>query len=630
MRQAMIVLCCLASSAGAGAVELEAPSEIAAGSVFEVRWTGEPHAQDYITIVKPDADDGRYGPFIYVSAGNPVTMRAPDEAGVWQLRYQSDGREGVIARRDFTVAAVTATLSAPTSVVAGGDVPIRWTGPDHQGDFITIVPADAADKTWNAFVYTSSGNPLTMRAPETPGAYEIRYATGQSYSTIAAVPIMVTAAGASLDVPSSAMAGSVIEIGWSGPDNPGDYITVVPTGAPEGQWDHYEYTARGTPLSLATSDNPGDYEVRYATAQSNVTLARSAITLTAASASLEAPDAAVAGETFEVKWTGPGNPSDFITIVVAGAEEGTWKSFAGVHWGSPVTLVAPRQTGEHEIRYATGQSSTTLARRTIQILPGDDPAWLAVHHSASSRTTKPIFEIIMDASGSMLKRDHGEPRIEIARQALTRLVTETLPADAEVALRVFGHLETNSCRTDLVIPLAPLDRSAVRAALAGIQAKNLAKTPIGASLSKVGDDLSGAEGPINVVLVTDGEETCDGDPAAAIADLQRAGHEVQVNIVGFAIDDVMLKETFRAWARMGEGRFFDAADAEGLRRGLAQTLEARFEVLDERGQRVTLGTVNGSEIELAPGTYGVRLLDAQEASEQRIELTAGQKMDLEF
>ena len=195
MRQAMIVLCCLALSAGAGAVELEAPAEVVAGSAFEVRWTGDPQAQDYITMVKPHADYGTWGTYVYVSTGNPITMRAPDEPGVWQLRYQSDGRQDVFARRDFTVVAVAATLSAPTSVVAGGDVPIRWTGPDNQGDFITIVPADAADKTWNAYVYTSSGNPLTMRAPETPGAYEVRYATGQSYSTIAAVPILVTAAG---------------------------------------------------------------------------------------------------------------------------------------------------------------------------------------------------------------------------------------------------------------------------------------------------------------------------------------------------------------------------------------------------------------------------------------------------
>jgi len=632
MRRLMIVLCGLAISTSVAAVELEAPPEVLAGSSFEVRWTGEPQAKDYITIVKLDANDGTWGTYTYVSTGNPLTLRAPDEAGTWQLRYQSDGRQGVFARRDITVVAAAVTLSAPPSAVIGAEVSIRWTGPDNQGDYITIVPADAADRTWKEYTYTNSGSPLTLRAPEEPGPYEIRYANGQSYSTVAAVSIMVTAAEVSLEVPRSAMAGSVIEIGWSGPDNPGDYITIVPIGTAERQWSDYEFTAGGTPLSLATSDKAGEYEVRYSAGQTYVTLARAAITLTAATASLDAPDAAVAGETFEVKWEGPGNPDDFITIVPAGAEEGTWKDYAGVNWGSPVKLLAPRQPGDHEIRYATGRSYTTLAHRAIRITPGDEPAWLTVRHAASSAATPahPVFEIILDASGSMLKRDRGEPRIEIARKALIRLIDESLPADAKVALRVFGHLEPNACRTDLVIPLAPLDRSAMREALAGIEAKNLAKTPIGASLSKVGDDLAGADGPVNVVLVTDGEETCDGDPAAAITDLRDAGHEVQVNIVGFAIDDVMLKETFREWARLGAGRFFDAADSEELSRGLAQTLDPRYEILDAQGRQVTLGTVNGLEVELAPGSYTVRLLDAAQPSEETVELTAGQRVDLEL
>lgn len=632
MRQAMIVVCGLALAASAGAVQLEAPSQVVSGSAFEVSWTGEPQAQDYVTIVKPDADDGTWGSYVYVSTGNPITMRAPDEAGVWQLRYQSDGRQGVFARRDITVVAAAVTMSAPSSVVVGAEVPIHWTGPDNQGDFITIVPADAAEKTWKAYNYTNSGNPLTVRAPDEPGPCEIRYAAGQSYSTLAAVPIMVTSAEVHLDVPSTAMAGSVIEVGWSGPDNPGDYITIVPAGTPEQKWDTYEYTSRGTPLSLATSDIPGAYEVRYSAGQTYVTLGRSSINLTAATASLEAPSAAVAGETFEVEWVGPGNPEDFITIVPAGAEEGSWKSYAGVHWGSPVKLVAPREPGEHEIRYVTGRSYTTLARHMIRLTPGDEPSWLSVRSAAASTvaTANAVYEIILDASGSMLKRDRGEARIEIARKALTQLVEESLPGDAEVALRVFGHLEPNTCRTDLVIPLGPLDRSATRHTLAGIEAKNLAKTPIGASLSKVGDDLAGADGPVNVVLVTDGEETCDGDPAAAIAKLRETGHEVQVNIVGFAIDDVMLKDTFRDWARLGGGRFFDAADSAELSRGLTQTLEARYEILDEQGRRVILGTVNGSEVELDPGSYTVRLLDATEVIEKQIELTSGQRFDLEF
>ncbi len=613
------------------AVELEAPAEVIAGSAIEVRWTGTPQAQDYITLVAADAADGTWKKYVYVSTGNPLAMRAPDAPGDYELRYQSDSREGVFGRLAIKVLGGTATLSAPASVVAGSEVEVTWTGPNNQGDYITVVPADNPEGTWKAYTYTSGGSPLKVKVPDEAGPHEIRYANGQGYSTVASIPLMVTTTAASVESPKTAVAGSVIEVKWIGPANQGDYITIVPAGAPEKEWDFYEYTSRGNPVKLATAEKAGDYEIRYGTAQSNATLARTAITLTPASASLNAPGTAVARETFEVAWEGPGNPSDFIAIVSSGADEGTWIHYARVTWGETVTLKAPREAGDHEIRYVTGRSYTTLARRPIRITPGTAPAVLSVRRSGGdqSATTAAVFELILDASGSMLKRNSGERRIEIARKALTRLIEDSLPASSQAALRVFGHLEPNSCRTDLVVPVGPLDRSSMSAAIAAIDAKNYAKTPIGDSLALVADDLAGSTGPVNVILVTDGEETCDGDPARAIADLKAKGIDVQVNIVGFAIDDVMLKDTFREWARLGDGRYFDAGNLEELTSGLVATLDPRFEILDAGGERIAVGAVNGPAVELESGDYTIRLLDGA-SSEKTISLTAGQELVVEF
>ena len=74
------------------------------------------------------------------------------------------------------------------------------------------------------------------------------------------------------------------------------------------------------------------------------------------------------------------------------------------------------------------------------------------------------------------------------------------------ALRVFGHMEADSCRTDLEIPLNPLDKTQAVSKVNSIQAKNLAKTPIGKSLGMISDDLAGVEGKTIIILVTDGEE----------------------------------------------------------------------------------------------------------------------------
>ena len=219
-------------------------------------------------------------------------------------------------------------------------------------------------------------------------------------------------------------------------------------------------------------------------------------------------------------------------------------------------------------------------------------------------------ELILDASGSMLQLLDGKPRIQIARATLTNLTSNILPPGTQIALRVFGHLEADSCRTDLVIPLQPLDPVGINAIIAGIEAKNLAKTPIAASLRLVAEDLAQSTGQKVVVLVTDGEETCDGDPAAEIAALRAQGIDVRVNIVGFAIDDPALQATFEEWALLGGGAYFNADNAGELDTAISQALAAPFRVLDASGAEVARGIVNGTSIDLPAGSYTVEVLTA--------------------
>ena len=65
---------------------------------------------------------------------------------------------------------------------------------------------------------------------------------------------------------------------WQGPGNPRDYLTVVKAGAAERTWGRYEYVSKGNPLALIAPDAPGEYEVRYLSAENN-TLARATITV---------------------------------------------------------------------------------------------------------------------------------------------------------------------------------------------------------------------------------------------------------------------------------------------------------------------------------------------------------------
>jgi hypothetical protein len=51
-----------------------------------------------------------------------------------------------------------------------------------------------------------------------------------------------------------------------------------------------------------------------------------------------------------------------------------------------------------------------------------------------------------------------------------------------------------------------------------------------------------------LIVLTDGEETCEGDAASAIEALRSSGWDFRVNVVGFAIDDAELARLFESWA----------------------------------------------------------------------------------
>ena len=243
------------------------------------------------------------------------------------------------------------------------------------------------------------------------------------------------------------------------------------------------------------------------------------------------------------------------------------------------------------------------------------------------------IEVILDASGSMLKRmGNGERRIKVAHAALTALVQESLPEGTPFAFRAFG-LEKDACRSELMLPLGPLDRAAAVRAINDVPAINLAKTAIGKSLLAAREDLADATEPRVVVLVTDGEETCDGDVGAAIATLRSGGFDVRVNIVGFAIDDADLAETFAVWAEQGGGTYFEAREAGALSEAITQAIQPRFTVILERydGSKETVATLAAGEMVTVPaGRLRIAPATAATGDAILVEARDGREIALQY
>lgn len=603
---------------------LSGPAQVVVGAPLVIAWTGPGIAQDFISVDQPGMPEEQYGNYVYAAQGNPAALTAPDQPGRYVVRYHS-GASGytVLASHVVEVVDVTATLTAPASVDAGGQLTLTWTGPGYPGDFISIDAAGVDDRQYGAYAYATA-SPAVIQAPDQAGSYVLRYHMAGTYRVIGSAPLVVGSVSASVTAPASMPAGGAVEVAWTGPDGPGDYISIDSLGTPEGDYGDYEYTASGNPVTIRVPEAPGAYEVRYHMGRSSAVLGSAPLQVLPNTATVAGPPTAAGGSSFGVAWTGPDNAGDFVTIVRAGASNREYLTYAYTERGTPATLNAPLEPGAYEIRYMTGVRRDILASAPIEITPGIVAGTLRVVAEPGADRATGAIEVILDASGSMLQRIGGERRIEIARDALTRLVSEIVPAGTPFALRVFGHREADSCRTDLEIPLSGLNPASATATIRGVQAMNLARTPIAASLRLVTEDLAGATGPILVVLLSDGEETCDDDPLAAIAELRGAGIDVRVNVIGFAIDEHQLREQFEAWARAGGGLYVEAQDRAELERAMAVTVEVPFEVL--RGDEVVAtGVVNGDEVSLAPGAYTVRVLASSAPAEYPVEVVGGEE-----
>ncbi|WP_300379058.1 VWA domain-containing protein [Henriciella sp.] len=213
--------------------------------------------------------------------------------------------------------------------------------------------------------------------------------------------------------------------------------------------------------------------------------------------------------------------------------------------------------------------------------------------------------VILDASGSMLKRMEGGRRIDIAKAALSDFLSDLADDSRQVrvGLRTFGG-PPGSCETELSQPVGPVEVETIIESVQEVRPQNNAKTAIGAAIDQAAEDLAALDGAKSILLVTDGEETCGGDPLASVEALREQSGQSRIDIIAFALEPDIDRGPFREWAEAGGGLFVDAATASDLSSGLNAARQVRFEVF--RGKElVANGASDGGPIALAPGQYEV-------------------------
>jgi Ca-activated chloride channel homolog len=236
----------------------------------------------------------------------------------------------------------------------------------------------------------------------------------------------------------------------------------------------------------------------------------------------------------------------------------------------------------------------------------------------------------MDSSGSMKADDgSGQPKIAAAKVALNGLV-DSLDEDVLVGLRVYGHRVPNTdkargCKdTELIVPVGPLDKGAMKAKVRSFQAKGF--TPIGLSLKKGAADLRGQEGKRTIVLVSDGIDTCAPPPPCKIArQITGQGIDLRIDTIGFQVDPKARAE-LRCIARVAGGDYYDAGSAQELADRLQQLSVRALRTYETVGEPVEGTTVPEAAPVLGTGQF-TDTITPGESLYYAVEVAPGQSVE---
>ncbi|MEB3245681.1 MAG: VWA domain-containing protein [Vampirovibrionales bacterium] len=192
--------------------------------------------------------------------------------------------------------------------------------------------------------------------------------------------------------------------------------------------------------------------------------------------------------------------------------------------------------------------------------------------------------LILDASSSMdVKTPDGETKMIAAKRAVLDIIRNLQP-HRWVGLRVYGNAQSvrerfNPCRASrLVVPLGVNNRAFIASSLVGVM--SIGATPISFAIRQaVSQDLAGIRGPKSIVLISDGQETCDSDPCELARQIALSGVDLKINVIGFGIQDVATQAQLKCVAASTLGSYTQA-DTYGQ---LAQQLkQASGAVVEER------------------------------------------------
>jgi len=243
------------------------------------------------------------------------------------------------------------------------------------------------------------------------------------------------------------------------------------------------------------------------------------------------------------------------------------------------------KTGTDSTTLQTGANNTTLqvGTQSTTLQTGTDSALLK---TGVERQVEPLnILFILDGSRSMLEPlERGVQKIDAAKQVLQNALSR-IPADVNLGLRVFGQGYggagasanlfaggfggvdmTAECRnTALWVPIGKGNRRSIIEKVREL--KPYGMTPLAYSIAQAAfSDFRGLQGNKVIILITDGADTCNGNPCEVIEKLlPRFGINIKVDVVGLSMHrEPDARKQLNCIAEKSGGKYSDAKTAADL------------------------------------------------------------------
>jgi hypothetical protein len=342
-------------------------------------------------------------------ASGTVTFAKPTATGQYNLRFfAGDGYTVLATSSSFTVAApATATITPSATTLTGGAAFTATiaNGPAARLDWVAFYPVGNASTEYLDWKYLngaqsppSSGSAaatLSFTAPATPGVYNMRFFSNNSYALLATSPsITVTApaSSASLTLSTTAVSvgGNVTATVGNGPRGRYDWVALFPVGAGASEFVDWKYlngstSAPGTGVANASltfsMPRAGQYVLRFFSNNSYTVLATSStVSVAQSGTSLTLAQTTVAaGNTISVSVAGgPGARLDWVALYPV--DSGlpyfiNWRYMnnaqsapAGGQASATITFTAPPAAGQYIVRLLSNNGYSVLATSPAMIV----------------------------------------------------------------------------------------------------------------------------------------------------------------------------------------------------------------------------------------------------------------------